>query len=227
MSNPYRRKRKKRHSKAPVIILSILLLLVVSAGAAYYFFGNLLMLPGQWHRNIDITDSITLTIENYLREAAGGSEIRVSDYLEEQNLDYSITLNKDGTFWADISDSSYEECQKAAKDALRECVLALMKNRMELSSIDIETSTEDIVAEALGMSIDEYLNTYAPELLPPLSDYKNEYFQIGTFTCERNLIKFVSEDGKPVWGKKGTEFLVSYETLVLSIDDATYIFRKN
>lgn len=227
MSNPYRRKKKKRHSKAPVIILTILLLLVVSAGAAYYFFGNLLMLPGQWHRSINITDSITLTIEDYLREAAGGSEIRVSDYLDEQSLDYSITLNKDGTFFADITDSSYEECLQSAKSALRECVLALMKQRMELSSIDIETPTEDIVEEALGMSIDQYLDTYAPALLPPLSEYKNEYFKLGTYTCERNLLKFATEDGKPVWGNKGTEFMVSPETLVLNIDDSTYIFRKN
>lgn len=227
MSNPYRRKKKRRHSKAPVIILTVLLLLVTGFSAGYYFFGNLIKLPGTWHRNIDITDSISLEIENYLREAAGGSEIRVSDFLKPQILDYSLTLKKDGTFVADISDSSYEECLSASKEALRESVLALITQRMELSSIDTDIPPEDLVSEALGMSIDEYLEAYAPTLLSPLSDYKNEYFKLGTFSSEHNLLKFVSEDGKPLWGASGTEFLISADTLVLNIEGTTYIFKKN
>ena len=99
--------------------------------------------------------------------------------------------------------------------------------RMELSSIDTEIPPEDIVSEALGMSIDEYLDAYAPTLLPPLSDFKNEYFKLGTFSSERNLLKFISEDGKPLWGSNGTEYMVSADTLVLNIDGTTYIFKKN
>lgn len=227
-NNPNRslRRRRRRASKAPVIILTLLLLICILGSVGFFLLGNILMLPGSWHRSISLTDTVEQSISTYLGQAAGGNDIVVKDYLGELKLDYSITLDRRGSFVADISDASYAECEAASRQALRSCIIALLEHRLELSSINIEATPEELVHEALGMKLDEYLDTYAPTLLPPLSDFKAEYFMVGSFTPDRNSIQFTSENGQAFLSQDRVSYMISPTTLVLSYDDITHIYSK-
>ena len=92
-------KKRKRRSRAGLIIsliLSLVLIVVISLGLYWYMFANVKALPGQWSRNIDITNNTVVNITDYMREAAMGDEIDVASLVGQMNVKIILTVDKDG-----------------------------------------------------------------------------------------------------------------------------------
>ena len=49
-----------------IIVLLVILLVLIGGGTYFYINGNRLMLPGEWGREIDITDQVRYEAKEYI-----------------------------------------------------------------------------------------------------------------------------------------------------------------
>ena len=217
-------KKRKRRSRAGLIIsliLSLVLIAVISLGLYWYMFANVKALPGQWSRNIDITNNTVVNITDYMREAAMGDEIDVASLVGQMNVKIILTVDKDGKWLQQVDFESYNNCERQAKNALKQAVEQLIKNRMEKSYIENDRSIEEMVKDTVGMSLDSYLDKYGPQIIVSYDSLQNEYNIDTNYEADRNTITFIS-----VEGDKSYEYAVANGMLAVDYGTESVIYHK-
>lgn len=219
-----KKKKKRRRSGLPaIIILTLLLLGVITAGAIFYFCGNTLMLPGSWEREIDLTQQITQNISEYLSSTAYGEEIDVSGYMDDIKITCRLSVTKDGE-WNEVIDSNdYANAAEQAKNALKKAVSDMLSGRISDSFIETDMTIDELVTDAVGMSLTKYLEEYGPVVMPSYEELASEYECKATYSASREIITLSSA----TWGSdKECTYMTARGILVVDTPEGTYIYHK-
>ncbi len=216
------KRRKKKTSKAGSIILSLLILLCVAGFAFYYFLGNSFLIKGNWTGSIDYSESVSESIKNYLRDVDGSENINVDDAVGNINITTSFRIESSDKFEKTIDEESYKAALGSAENSLKAVMQELLTSKLQAMEVQTDATIDELIQEMLGMSLEEYLNQYGPQLLPSFKDIAAEENRSGTYEYSRNSLKLSCLDGTIY----DVRYLVSDEMLVLSIDGKEYIYKK-
>ena len=188
-----RKKRKrKRRKKYAGICIGVLLALTVAAA----IYGAIAMtdpsrkLAGTWYTDIDITPQVAEHASDWLKSAAMGNQVDISDYIQDVSVRCDITFDTDGTWTAAMDEGSYAACRQRVNEELAAALKKLISIRFEAAArggLDDDTA-EAMVQEILGMSTTEYLSSYGPVLLPELSEMRADFDRNGIYTADRQTL---------------------------------------
>lgn len=221
-----RKKRKKRKARFCDVVFIIFLILIIltmaGIGAGYYYLHDAKQVKGVYSRKIDLTEQVIDNINRYLSEALFGNEIDAREFVDEVNLEVKLAIGNDYSFREELKEESYEEVSRAAREALKVSLQKLLARRLDVAALDSEMNIDELVQEALGMSLDRYLDEYGPMLLPEKEKLTAEYHREGSYTANRNSITLTLTDGTVV----EYAYLVSDKMLVLSGEYETVYTRE-
>lgn len=218
-----KKKRKRKISGLPAIIILMLLLIgVLTAGAVYYLFGNSLRLPGTWEREIDLTNQVRESIASYLSETAYGDEIDIRPYVDKISIKSTLTVTKESEWTEKIDSADYEEITQKANMALKQAVTELLSRRIKDSYIETDVSVGDLVKESTGMSLDAYLSTYGPSMLPSYEELSEKYGVTATYEADREYVTLFM----PLSGDMEYTYMTAQGTLVIDGAEGTTVYHK-
>lgn len=218
-----RKKKRKRISGLPIIIILILTLALLILGASYFYMnGNRLSLPGEWTREIDISDYAIKEAETYLQTAAYGDEVDVSKYIADVKVVSELTVTKDGIITERISKDSYDRAAALCMAGLEEAVRELIGKRIENTYIATDMSVDELVKETFNISLSDYLAEYGPTLIPDFTELENEYGRDVTYEATRDSMTITYSDGNVA----DCSYAVAHGMLVIDYKDGAAIYYE-
>lgn len=221
------RRRGRRRSGLPIIIiLAVLLLLVITFGVVFLKFNNSRMLVGTWSRTYDVSPEISDYIDAYLKDAALGPEVNSVDYLPMAPIKVVLSINADGTFETHVDEDSYNECLKIGREALKESIKELMTKRLEISYVETDKDVDTLINEAVGMDLDSYLDSYGPEVLSPIENFRAQHNYKGYYKSDRDYLYVTDVLNLPINGELSNEYLISNGTLVINFAKGAYVYTR-
>ena len=196
--------RKRRRGIGGVIAVFVIMLLLMSVMIFFFLTKEeRLAKQSKWIRKVDLTESVTEGIEDYIRLARLGDEIDVKNIVPSSKYDVILAFKSKGEFDEALDQASYEECESLAYSAFEEAVTELVKNRLEASGHTGDPS--DLITETLGCDLTTYLKENAPAILPSLDELNSATERSGraeTYLCNGNTLVIVESGADPVLYEK-------------------------
>ncbi|MBP5309947.1 MAG: hypothetical protein J6Z05_04920 [Lachnospiraceae bacterium] len=182
--------RRKRRSYIWINVLIIMMFLaVIGAGAFFYINANRIGLVGEWHRTVDVTDEVADSIKAYLREVLSEEEIDEISLPDKIEIDSILIISKDGTMTESVDEVSYYDAQQIAKEALTDAVIHVIEDKMQKTYIETDMTTQELIKEATGMELSDYLDKYGPRMMPSMDELNESYGMNAAYTADRTNIE--------------------------------------
>lgn len=218
-----KKKKKKRRSMAPlIIIMSLILITVIGGGAFFYLNAYKLMLPGEWTREIDITDYAKEAAASYLSEAAFGDEISIEEYISDLKVTSMLQVTKEGEIVESLDRESYDQALKACQAGLEKAVSDLIERRIKESYIETDMSVDALINETFGMSLEGYLNEYGPKLIPDFEELEERYGSSAYYEASRDSIIIRNSETTDA----EYNYAVSHGMLVIDYSDGAVVYYE-
>jgi len=216
-----KRKRRRRISGLPaIIILFILLVAGAVTWAFFYFNGNKMNLPGEWYREIDLTEVARENAKQYIETAEFGNDIDIDMYFENLVVESKLEVTKEGRFVEKVDEAQYYSIEELAREGLKKAVCDLISMRIKNNYIETNMTPEELVKETFGMDLSEYLRKYGPELIPSYSTINEQYGSDTVYTADRDSI---------VLGEEGTaknSYAVTHGMIVIDYKEGAVVYHE-
>ncbi|MBP5298445.1 MAG: hypothetical protein J6Z09_04780 [Lachnospiraceae bacterium] len=196
--------RRRRRGFGSVIAVFVIMLLLMSVMIFFFLTKEeRLAKQSKWVRQVDLTESVTEGIEDYIRLARLGDEIDVKNLVPSVKYNVILTFKSKGEFDEALDKASFEECESLAYKAFEEAVTMLVKNRLEASGRTGDPS--ELISETLGCDLISYLKENAPAILPSydeLNSTTEKSAKAETYLCNGNTLVIVESGADPVLYEK-------------------------
>ena len=196
--------RRRRRGFGSVIAVFVIMLLLMSVMIFFFLTKEeRLAKQSKWVRQVDLTESVTEGIEDYIRLARLGDEIDVKNLVPSVKYNVILTFKSKGEFDETLDKASFEECESLAYKAFEEAVTMLVKNRLEASGRTGDPS--ELISETLGCDLISYLKENAPAILPSydeLNKATEKSAKAETYLCNGNTLVIVESGADPVLYEK-------------------------
>ena len=217
------KKKRKRRSAAPImIIMFIIMATIVGGGIFLYVNANKLMLPGEWSREIDITTYAVDEAGRYLAQATFGDEVEMKEYISDVKLSNVLMVTKEGEITSTVDKDSYEYALSMCKSGLETAVRDLIDRRIKENYIETDMTVDELIGETFSMSLSEYLNQYAPKLLPDYEEFETDYGMSATYVADKDSITISSEGAEDMV----CNYAVSHGMLVIDYSDGAVVYYE-
>ncbi len=234
----------KRRSAAPLVVFLLVVLVTVIGGGVFYLVMQKpeRKLPGVWRAEIDLTDRVLAEAESWLSSAEGGDQVSVRERLGEIRVGVILTVSADGS-WSQIVDAdSYAAAAESAYSALSDGLRELLLLRIAAAGREAGSTeeAERLIADTIGMSTEEYLRLYGPELLPSEEELRTMYDGSGSYQAKGNQLgrsglpegNGSGESSDPVLRETDEtvyteQYLISDDYLVITGNGATQVYHRD
>lgn len=200
----------------------MMFLAVIGAGAFFYINANRIGLVGQWHRTIDVTDDVSAGIKGYLREVLSEEEIAECSLPDKIEIDSVLIISKDGIMTESVDEVSYYDAQQAAKEALTDAVIKVIEDKMQKTYIETDMTTQELIKEATGMEISDYLEKYGPRMMPSMDELNDAYGMNASYTADRTNIEIAKGSGTEI-----CDYALSHGMLVIDHTINAAVYHKS
>ncbi len=203
--------RKRRRGFGGVIAVFVIMLLLMSVMIFFFLTKEeRLAKQSKWVRQVDLTESVTEGIEDYIRLARLGDEIDVKNIVPSIEYNVILTFKSKGEFDEALDRASYEECEELAYNAFEEAVTALVKKRLDAGGHTGDPT--ELITETLGCDLISYLKENAPAILPSFDELDSQTqrsTRAETYLCNGNTLVIVESGEDPIlydkWEGEGNE----------------------
>lgn len=211
-----KRRRRSRVGIPVVIMLILVMLTMISVVAYWYINGDRLRLPGTWYRDIDITEDVKASMEEYLKGATLGNEVDTRLFIDKIVISSELVITKDGKMNESIDVNSYNEAKAKAQEAMKNAVSSLIATRIHQKFIDTDKSIDELVEETLGMNLSAYLEQFGPKLLPDYEELDKEYGMSADYEAGRETISISGQE---------SEYAVAAGMLVIDYQNGAVVYH--
>ncbi len=214
--NRRRRVKKRRKSRAAVVlpllfILSFLILIAVS----FVYTDPVRRLEGDWTTDTDVTAEVTDRASAFLKAAAMGNQVEVTEYIDEVKISRILTFKSDGSYSLTLDEQSYAKSRDKAYEQMGQALNALVALRLKAAGREASSETAaSLIQDKLGMSTAEYLKEFGPELMPESEELKTRYNRSGIYNAGRQTITIDNE--------LTAEYMVGRRMLALDVTQVSY-----
>lgn len=193
--------------KSKTILTTLLVLFIIMALG----FGGLFVYSkfikkdtgyvGTWEREVNITDYVTDVMDVWMDRALVGA---VADYGDEQVIvKVVLTLTDSGTWVESVDESYYNNVTKnqavsLASEGLRD----FLEKRIQstgISTAEVGKTIDELVDEALGMTVEQYIEQYGPRILPDLNELKAMYNCDGSYNVKKDVLARSKSKGETIY----------------------------
>ncbi len=165
-------------------------------------------ITGSWQTEADITAQVSEHASAYLKAAAMGGQVDVSQYMNDISISRILTFDGNGAYSISVDEKSYDRSSDKAYEQMADALKALIVLRFEAAGKNADPDTvESLMQEKTGMSVKEYLEQIGPDIMPALSDLEAEYNRNGIYTADRQVIILDND--------RSVEYMVSNRMLAL------------
>lgn len=172
-----------------VIVLVILLLLSAGAFAALQFFRPGKKLPGTWTMNVDLTDEVVKTADDWLGNAILGNKVSLRDHTDGLLLPVYFEIAEDGTCSTYIRQEDYDALADESYTAFADAMNELLTMRLKDAGVEADAAKlDEYVKNAVGSDTAEYLKANAPSIMPEYENVFMIYSKEGTYMIEKETI---------------------------------------
>ena len=170
----------------PLLLISVLFLVLIGCSSDEK---NAI---GIWKTEIDCTSDAVNNADEWISAAFMSEEINLYDYMDEYHVDAYLKLNSDGTYIAYVDENSYNAADAAVKEDIKSAFCALLNKRLEAAgkSTVTEEDMEQIFADTLGMSFDEYYTVYGQPCILSFENMSAVYDNAGLYSFKDDGICF-------------------------------------
>lgn len=144
---------------------------------------------GKWTRQVDVTDFVTDIMDIWLDDALVGDLAEYGD--ERVCISVNFVMNANGSWSESVDEVSYAQAQNQALKIAAAGLTSFLEKRLASAEITPESvgkTVEELVQEAIGMSAEEYIADYGPQLLPTIADLNNTYCHSGSYKVENGVL---------------------------------------
>lgn len=186
--------KKKKVSLMPLVVILILIILT-AAGLYYYkyiFLENNRYL-GKWVRHADLSEYVEEAMGDWFGDALLAGVVSYGN--EQATIEVKLSVDVSGGYTETISDSEYEKALVSAKKMAEEGLRDFLEKRLEAADATPDKtgkSLDELAQEVLGMSISEYIDEYAPELLPNIDELREDILYNGTYKVSGDIITLIT-----------------------------------
>lgn len=186
--------KKKQITLVPLVVV-LILIIITGAGLFYYKFylaGRMKHL-GKWNRQADLTNYVTESVGKWLGDAQMAGTVNYGD--DKVTIKVTLSVDAGGKFAETISEQDYEIARIQAKKIAAAGLESFLNNRLEFANAGSENtgkSVDDLALEALGMTLQEYVDEYAPELIPSREVLQKTILINGTYSINNDIITIVT-----------------------------------
>ena len=173
-------------------------------------------LEGTWSMAMETSDYTALEIGRWLDDVsdydADGEIEKLRTKLADCDVTCEISFDTSSmTYQIAVSEDEYNRCYEEAIQTLTSILDTLISKRIESSGIsqsDIGMSVDELVVETIGMSIDEYIRTKGPKIMPSLEQIAHDTNHSGGYQVDKDVLSLE--------GNGEYTFMVDDDTLVLT-----------
>lgn len=218
-----RKERKSRGHKLIVLLLLfvILLLSAIACGLSLRLYRRSdPMLAGHWRMELSLSDIACAQANSWLRAAELGDQVDAGAYMPRLRVFTDLYLNEDGRWSRSLDMASLDAAEKQAEAALKEALRELLRLRIEDAGRPAGSDAEldQRMADAAGMSVEDYLAGYGPRLLPDTNTLRTFYDGSGSFQIDGVHLRFDGLDD--------ARYLADDALLVLEFVDRTEVYKR-
>ena len=193
-----------------------------AVGAFYRWSDPVKSLYGKWSATVDITDEPAVQVSNWLKSAAMGSQINVSEYLKDIKVSAILNLREDGTWEILADEGSYKEAKEKAYEGMAQALKALIALRFNSASKQTDPEAiEQLVHNTIGMSLVDYVSQYGPPIMPSFDELRLRFDKSGHYTADREVMVIDDDITAP--------YMVNSEFLAIdgvSMDGGSILFKR-
>lgn len=201
-----------------LLLFVILLLAAIACGLSLRLYRRSdPTLAGRWRMEVDVTDSARMRANAWLQAAKSGDQIDAGTYLPQLTVRVELRLNEDGRWSRSVDEASLRDAGKQAERALGSALRELLRLRIKEAGRPVGSDAEldARIEDAVGMSVEAYLQDYGPALLP--EDLNTVYDGGGSWQLEGTQIRF---DGG------AARYLADDALLVLAYGDRMEVYSR-
>lgn len=216
-------RRKRRYNKVIfAVMILIVIITLIGGGVLFFLYMGKARLAGEWRRKIDITDTVVREIEEYISNTVSEDETDVHEYVDVIEVDSILNITADGSYDESIDEVSYYDAAAKANDALKQVVKDILKERMDRAYIETDLSEEELVKEAIGMELEDYLEQYGPDIVPALDEMRSQYEIHTSYSVTRDMITLGTEGDSQTCA-----YAVTGGMLAVDYKDNAVIYRSD
>lgn len=144
---------------------------------------------GKWTRQVDITEFVTDVMDVWLDKAIVGDLAEYGD--ERVYICINLTMNSNGSWSESVDTASYERAKLQAQHVAAVGLTSFLEKRLESAEVtpeSVDKTVEELIQEAIGMSAEEYIAQYGPQLLPTMEDLNAVYSHSGSYAVEKGIL---------------------------------------
>lgn len=231
----------RRRGKTIISVIVVILLLVcITAVTGYVLMKDRINMIGSWQRQIDITESISDEIREYLERAGMGEQIAVGDMVGNIQVMSELQISKDGNWKETVNAGSYDYAATEAQKAYEAAVKALIEVRLKSAYIESNRDTDTLIKDAIHMTLGEYLAKYGSDIMPAQDVLQAEYgldcsyevkdsnvmlTDIGEcfFAADRNMLVVNYPNGVALYHKKSEPLIVEAQAAQIREDIKVHV----
>lgn len=143
-------------------------------------------LIGEYTQSIDLTDYAKNQAREWLSVAYLSNEIELEQYINDISVSANVSIYNNESYSVSIVAESYDEAYDKAKIGLGEALTELISIRAEKlgkDPMDAE-AVNSLMLQKTDFSMQEYIETYGPELLPSQEKLRSMYDITGSYALE-------------------------------------------
>lgn len=224
--------RLKRRNTILTVLVIILILSLVGA-ILFGYFTNRDVLKGKYIEKVDITNEVISNAAVWL-SSLQDSEInteKIDEYMDDIMVDIILDMNssgmKNGTYSLKVDQSSYDKACDLAYECLANELKDFIAASLDKVSYDLEeenTSIDELINEALGMDIKQYLLECKVYLLPSYEDICSRYEASGNYSVDDGTLKLDGFKNTPE--NEAGLYHYTWEDDVLTLVENNMVFEK-
>lgn len=217
------RRRRYRVYRGIIIFLIVLIIALLGIGVYLFLPKDAKLIEGEWKRDIDFSRKVASSIDTYLDEAEHSEIIQADNYVKNVSVSATLLLRDDGTYAETISEDDYNAAVSTANTALKMAFKDLIVYRLGISGVEKQEDVDSLIEQAIGMSLEAYLNEQGITLLPTYDELVAEYSSSGNYKYKNNIIILYDNNGVDT---KEYNVFVSETALVLMNEEISNVYRR-
>lgn len=188
--------RKRREEKmlfSLMLVIILVLLTVIAAGVAFWIvLQGKNAYVGKWNTELSYDDEIKYAVDMWIHEEEDEADALYEyDAVNMPTLDkisLSLVMDKDGKWYCELSDNSYELCEKSAYEYAANALTETIARKLIASGYNGQDPYQDakeLAGESVGGDLEKYLAEVMPKVLPAKETISEIYAGEGSYIFDK------------------------------------------
>ena len=108
------------------------------------------------------------------------------------------------------------------KEALKTAVVKTVEDKLKKSYIETDMTVEELVKEATGMELTDYLEKYGPKMMPAMDELSDLYGMDAEYSADRSSLNITDKTDVSV-----CDYALSHGMLVIDCKDGARVYHKD